>query len=263
MAITDTLDSIKDFFLKWHKEDYTKLHEKKTTQVTNEIPDKDLSVTSGAVYDALNNKFNSITTCTVKQCNDDTKTLQTTLDDFDSRLKNKVDKTQYSKADISFWNAGSGTPYVTQIQATNTQDGLMTWKEKIFLQELGTWHTINTGLPPYCSMEVNIALGLVHLHMYAKNITKFKNSTVWEHESDGGQALQQFTPYGHVKTPCSHGYLTIKPSGGFEVKVDKKYEKTVIVADVIWKYTQGQSATDVGSDWGKTKRSIFNNIDTY
>lgn len=262
MAITDTITTIKDYFLNWHKEKYEILHEKKTTQVTNQQPNRDLTVTSGAVYDYVNNKIDGVTTCSVKMCNNTGTTLQTTLDQFDNTLKNKVNKDQYSNADISFYSLGTGG--ISTIDCTNTQNGLMKWQEKILLHELATWHTISVGLPPKTSMSVNVILGLVHLHLYYPNCTKFKKSTSWEYIADGDNALQQFLPTGHVSVPLGNpnrgGILTISNTGGFKVDIPSKKNSTTIVADVLYKYTTGQSIPEDNFDFGTRKRTMYDRI---
>lgn len=256
MAITDVISTIKDYFLNWHNENYNTLHSPITNQVTNQSPYKDQAVTSKAVYDYANNKFNNITTCNVKMCNNTETSLQTTLDDFNN---NKLNKNQYASADINYWwsNYTGST-----VNCKNTQDGVMKWQEKILLQELATWHVIKTNLPPKCSMEVNFALGLCHLHLYAKGSSKLKNSTTWEYESDGRDALLQFAPPAHVQVPASPegSILRITPAGGFVLKSPKKYTSTSIVADVIWRYENGATEADNGSNWGTNKKTMYNGI---
>lgn len=261
MAITDTIATIKDYFLNWHKENYEILHPK-TTQVTNQKPNSDLNVTSGAVYDYVNDKMNDVTTCNVKMCNNTQTTLQTTLDQFDDTLKNKVNKDQYANANIIALYGGDGDNN-TGMYCSNTQDGLIRWQEKLLLHEMATWHTIKTGLPPKTSMEINVALGLVHMHLYYPSCAKFKNNTIWTYESDGGNALQQFLPYGHVTVPLGSpvgGYLTIDNTGGFTVRVPSKKSSYNIVGDVLYKYHVGNAISEDNFDWGTSKRSMYTSI---
>lgn len=263
MAIADTISSIKTYFLNWHRENYNTLHPEIANEVTNRSPTKDEAVTSGAVYNYVNNQIDTnILTNKVWMANNRQKTLQSTLDDFNTSLNTKLNKTQYTSATVESWDSMSGENG-THIWARDVQDGVMKWEEKLLLQELATWHTISKGLPPKSSMEVNFALGLCHLHIYAKNTTKFKNDTKWTHEADGGDALQQFTPPAHVSNACGSPFgavITITPYGGFSIHTTKKYNKTNLVGDIIWKFSNGKTLTDDSNYWGTKKKTIYPGI---
>ena len=73
MAITDVLAEIKNYFLNWHTNNYVTLHTKETNQVTNQSPDKDYLVHSGAIKaadDAIRTDFTNADINLQNQIND-------------------------------------------------------------------------------------------------------------------------------------------------------------------------------------------------
>ena len=135
MAITDVLETIKDYFLNWHTNKYTELHTKETNQVTNTAPEKDYLVHSGAVKladDTIRNDFTYADT-----------QLQNSINNItNNELPKKVNNNQYAKASpingIKY--ADPDVRGLDPEPLTTAQNGLMTWRDKAELQALGRWY---------------------------------------------------------------------------------------------------------------------------
>lgn len=236
MAITDTLTGVKEYFINWHKDNYSVLHDPISNEVTNLSPKKDQAVTSEAVYTAINNKFNETNTCTVKQCN--TKpapsgSLQLTLDDFDSRIANiaeniqpatptyddcyemmnaiQANPAQYRDTDNRgfLWpnldNWPSGTPF---------KSGLMTPEDKINLYYATSWASDLTGtdlgslneITKNLTVYVNFGLRIVFCNFTYVNCPLLKKA--YNNNTDSNKKREHHQP---IATSNNHFFYQIRP----------------------------------------------------
>ena len=194
MAIPNQLTGIKDYFLDWHKKNYAALHNPISNEVTTQSPKNSQAVTSEAVYTALNNKFDEVTTCTVQQCNTTpapTGSLQSTLDDFNTRINNV-------SGSIKTVSTGTLTKIVDNPQSygdpdtrgfiwppfdNNAHDGFMTPRDKMDLYYATTWFEktgsqlgTNTTISNHLQLWVNVGLRLVYCSFEYVNCPWLKNA---------------------------------------------------------------------------------------
>ena len=231
MAITDVLETIKDYFLNWHTNNYTNLHTKETNQVTNTAPEKDYLVHSGAVKtanDAITNAFTSADTNLQNQIN----TINNT------ELPKKVNNNQYAQAS-PVYGIKYAEPDIRGLDPqplTTYQNGLMTWRDKAELQSLGIWYECvhpnnktKTWQHTFKSIEknstiwVNPALRIVEYRFYCKKFKKgwwydgkncdmymageYNNSTDMANEGDnnkGSYFWDQVSPISGLWGPTNH-----------------------------------------------------------
>ena len=206
MAITDTLTGVTEYFINWHKDNYSVLHDPISNEVTNQAPKKEQAVTSEAVYNAINNKFNETNTCNVKQCN--TKpapsgSLQLTLDNFDSRITNIADNIRYASptyedcTEMTYAILNNPSQYVDTDgrgimwpsfdqwpQGTPFQAGLMSPEDKMNLHYVTSWTEVLTGaqlgqqnaVTNKLEIYISFGLRLVFCHFLYEDCPWLKNS---------------------------------------------------------------------------------------
>lgn len=275
MAITDQLTTVKDYFLNWHRDNYAALHNSISNEVTNTQPKKDQAVTSGAVYTALNNKFNEVTTCTVKQCNNNSPplgSLQLTLDDFDTRINNVTSTIQTASngtltqvLDNSTYYDPDERGFIFPDFDNEAHQGFMTPKDKLDLyyatswfersgRELGTNTTISNHLTAY----INLGLRLVYCYFEYKNCpwlkNAYNNNTSKEYYEkpfiNTNELFYYIRPKRTIWAPTNANNIRIgiTSSGVFYVRSDEYIKDTrTINGSLFWFYGDGKPSTKINA----------------
>ena len=178
MAITNTLTAIKDYFIDWHTQNYRILHETPLNAISDNAADDNKLVTNKAVRDKVNNATMDVANAKIS-VGGRTKTVQTTLNDFDSRLGD-IEQNTVRKTDLAYYSEPLNDIYnsydtdyrgfkLTLRDKTKCKNGLLTWQEKMNLKYMGEWKQFDgseigsnktTGMRLY----INPGLRLVFFH---------------------------------------------------------------------------------------------------
>lgn len=259
MAITDVLAEIKNYFLNWHTNNYITLHTRETNQVTNQSPDKDYLVHSGAIKAADDAIIQGYT-------NADTN-LQNQINDLND---NKLNKTQKAIASpiTSIKYAESDVRGIRPAELTSYQNGIMTWRDKAELQSLGQWHECVPGTPtkkwqtqfksiePHSIVWVNPALRMVYLGFLYKNFNSWAEGNkeadiymatktdIYTRVGDPATFWDQIAPIYTVWAPTNISYIQIgvDSDGIFKIRSSQKVtSKKTIYGSLFWFYRDGPS----------------------
>lgn len=227
MAITDTIASIKDYFNSWHSSD------SHSNIKTNNVALNNTNVpTSDAVKKAIDN-VSEIMKYKGRPVND-------TLDEYDRRIDNKVDKTKYANNGKNSW-AYDGDSRGVYFEPTKKENGLMTWADKAYLMELGTWHKIEgQGVTANMAIWVNFALRLVYFAFAESNSTKLKNSTEYKYSPDE-PVWYEFRPLYPAWSPTNVQGVRIGVASDctFYIRSDRKIAKAPYNGTIMWFYRDG------------------------
>lgn len=276
MAITDQLITVKDYFLNWHKDNYTTLHSAISNEVTNTQPKKEQAVTSGAVYTALNEKFDNVTTCTVKQCNTasaPTGSLQSTLDDFNNRIDNITNNTQPASTGTlvsvvnnpQTYRDTDSRGFVWPSFDNTAKSGLMTPNDKMDLYYATTWFEktgsqigTNTAITNHLTIWVNLGLRLVYCYFQYSNCpwlkNAYNNSTSKEYHGtpfvQNTELFYQIRPIAFTWAPTNTNGIRIgvTPNGDFYVRSDEYIKSTVTLnGSLMWFYRDGKPSEKINT----------------
>lgn len=254
MAITDVLAEIKNYFLNWHTNNYTTLHTRETNQVTDQSPDKDYLVHSGAIKAADDAIIQGYT-------NADTN-LQNQINNLNN---NKLDKTQNATA-----SPITGIKYATDVRGfrpaklTSYQNGVMTWRDKAELQSLGRWYECVPGTPtkqrqiqfksiePHSIVWVNPALRIVYLRFYYRDFNRWAKGNkeadiymatkrdIYTEAGDPAIFWYQIRPMHTIWSPTNIPYIQIgvdSHDGIFKIRSSEKVtSKKTISGSLFWFY---------------------------
>ena len=263
MAITNTIASIKEYFDSWHNSDsHAKLKTNTISNDTTHVP------TSKAVYDAIQGVNNNISqnmlasNITMNSGN----TVQSTLDNYITpTLNQKADKETYATAEHNDWYLDPDRRGVYVDVTGETKNGLMTWKDKAYLMELGTWHEITgTGLTSSMNVWANFALRLVYFYFGEDNSKKLKYSTqyVWDGKDS---VLFNFRPVRNIFAPTSvqGTYMGVTTTCKFWLQSEEKIKSGSYSGSLMWFYRDGDGTNyeynHAGSDVTSTSANGFYN----
>lgn len=243
MAITDTIASIREYFDSWHGDD---THSRiKTTTVSNN--DNTKMPTSKAVYDAIQNAktsiLNNLSASTIRTSQAQV-SIQNVLDDLTSEIKNKINKTEYAKAEYNEWSYGTdGRGANIEVKGEKV-NGLMTWKDKAFLKELGTWHQVNgKGVGTHMEVWVNFPLRLVYFSFSEEGCKKLQNTKKYKYAltTPSQSVWYRFRPLHGTYTATSDPdvIMGVTSGGTFYLKSTKVHESTDISGSIVWFFRDG------------------------
>lgn len=259
MAITDVLVEIKNYFLNWHTNNYETLHTRETNQVTDQSPDKDYLVHSGAIKAADDAIIQGYTNADAN--------LQNQINNLNN---NKLDKTQNAKASpiTGIKYAESDTRGVIPAKLTSYQNGIMTWRDKAELQSLGKWYECVPGKPtktwqtqfksiePHSIVWVNPALRIVYLRFYYKDFNRWaegkKEADIYMatktdmYTEVGAPATfwDQIRPIHTMWSPTNITYIQIgvDSDGIFKIRSSERVtSKKTISGSLFWFYRDDPS----------------------
>lgn len=256
MAITDVLTEIKNYFLNWHTNNYVTLHTKETNRVTDQSPDKNYLVHSGAIKAADD--------AIVQGYTDADTNLQ-------NQINNKLDKTQNATA-----SPINGIKYADHDDIiglrpallTDYQNGAMTWRDKAELQALGKWYECVPGKPtkktqtqfksiePHSMVWVNPALRIVYLRFYYRDFNSWAEGgkeadiymatkkDIYTEVGDPAIFWDQIAPISTMWGPTNIPYIQIgvDADGIFKIRSSEKVtSKKTISGSLFWFYRDGPS----------------------
>ena len=259
MAITDVLVEIKNYFLNWHTNNYETLHTRETNQVTDQSPDKDYLVHSGAIKAADDAIIQGYT-------NADTN-LQNQINNLNN---NKLDKTQNAKASpiTGIKYAETDVRGIRPAKLTSYQNGVMTWRDKAELQSLGkwyecvpstptkTWQTQFKSIEPHSIVWVNPALRIVYLRFYYKDFNRWAEgkkeadiymatkTDMYTEAGDPATFWDQIRPIHTMWSPTNITYIQIgvDSDGIFKIRSSEKVtSKKTISGSLFWFYRDDPS----------------------
>lgn len=256
MAITDTLTAVKEYFLDWHSKHYEGIHEKPLKALSNNAADDNKLVTNKAVREGII-QYSNILDTPVSVNNKTSKTLQTTLDDFDSTLDTinsnyvkKTDVANYTETVGLFDNYSSNVGF--QPSVTTGKDGLMTWKEKYDLHYIGEWKKfsnteIGVNAPQGSHLWINPVLRIGYFHYWnsksslLKDAYKDTQSTVsktlmWNQPDE---IIARLKPMHDCWAATNYPYIHmgVNEDGYFTLSSDKPVKKTLkLLGTVIYMY---------------------------
>jgi len=225
MSISDTWVNIKEYFTKWHKNDYKTLHTGETDQITNRTPDSDYLVKSKAVYDKVNE-------------------INTGINNINVNLDKKCNLNQIAQGDsISLEKTQNGF----EINYHSVSDGLMTGKDQSFLRSTGMWikRSKSTNppwgsVPDYSTVWVNPILQLVYFYYNEPNCPRLKKDK--EYSTPDRPAVSDWFyrihPVAHIwggtNTPGVH--IGVSSNGVFNIKSDRTITSFNLVGSLMWFY---------------------------
>ena len=254
MAITDVLVEIKNYFLNWHTNNYTTLHTRETNQVTDQSPDKDYLVHSGAIKAADDAIIQGYTNADIN--------LQNQINNLNN---NKLNKTQNATASpiTGIKYAENNTRGFRPAKLTSYQNGVMTWRDKAELQSLGKWYECVPGRPtktwqtqfksiePHSIVWVNPALRIVYLRFYYRDFNKWAEGNkeadiymatkrdIYTEAGDPSIFWDQIRPMHTMWSPTNIPYIQIgvDSDGIFKIRSSEKVtSKKTISGSLFWFY---------------------------
>ena len=259
MAITDVLAEIKNYFLNWHTNNYVTLHTRETNQVTDQSPDKDYLVHSGAIKAADDAIIAGYTTADTNLQNQINNLNDNKLNKTQNATASPINGIRYAEYDVRGLNPAPLTSY---------QNGVMTWRDKAELQALGKWYECVPGTPtqtyqtqfrsiePHSIVWVNPALRIVYLRFYYKNFNGWaeggKEADIWmptttDIRTEGGDPAtfwDQISPIYTMWAPTNIPYIQIgvDAAGIFRIRSSEKVtSKKTIAGSLFWFYRDGPS----------------------
>lgn len=245
MAITDVLAEIKNYFLNWHTNNYVTLHTKETNQVTDQSPDKDYLVHSGAIKAAEDAIIQGYT-------NADTN-LQNQINDINN---NKLPKKANNDVYANVGSTNGIASYQDDWRGFNPKasgdchNGLMKWQDKAQLLQLGIWYEVkraqHASLGEHMTLWVNPAMRICYLKFYYKNfpVNKWDNiysdSAEWDwYSSSSDHFLDNCAPISNIwaATNVPHINIGIDTTARFYVRSSEKITKSYsIYGSLFWFY---------------------------
>ena len=254
MAITDVLVEIKNYFLNWHTNNYTTLHTRETNQVTDQSPDKDYLVHSGAIKAADDAIIQGYTNADIN--------LQNQINNLNN---NKLNKTQNATASpiTGIKYAENNVRGFRPAKLTSYQNGVMTWRDKAELQSLGRWYECVPGTPtkqrqiqfksiePHSIVWVNPALRIVYLRFYYRDFNKWAEGNkeadiymatkrdIYTEAGDPSIFWDQIRPMHTMWSPTNIPYIQIgvDSDGIFKIRSSEKVtSKKTISGSLFWFY---------------------------
>lgn len=264
MGIEETLTGIKTYFLNWHRDNYNTLHPSISNQVTDQLPDKERAVTSGAVYNCakgiktdLNSYKNTV--------NGQISNLDTKINNVESNIKTASYGTlPHILSEYETYHDSDSRGYNWPDLPSNARNGFMTAKEKMDLYYYGRWFEI-TGkqiaseikTTKHMTMWVNLGLRLVYFNFSYKNCPWLKKAYkdfgykewyTYPAESTN-QVWLSVRPISHVWAPTNNPNIVIgvTADGGFYIRSRNVVKKnTTIHGSLMWYYRDSVPSVKVG-----------------
>lgn len=258
MAITDVLAEIKNYFFNWHTNNYVTLHTKETNQVTNQAPDKDYLVHSGAIKaadDAIRTDFTNADTNLQNQITSNKNNINT----INGKLRTASygtmpDVVEQSRKYYDSDTIGFNFPGLTSA----AHDGFLTPKEKLDIYYFGKWYELTGAAAGFDSKHashvtvwVNIGLRLVYFYFSYKDCPWLKNETEYFTVplTDKNDPMWQILPVRSVWAPTNVDNVRMgwTNNGEFYLRSDTKItNKKSIYASMMWFYRDGPPSSKVG-----------------
>lgn len=228
MSISDTWVNIKEYFTKWHKNDYKSLHTGETDKITNNTPDSDFLVKSKAVYDKVNE-------------------INTDINNINNRLDEKCNLNQIAQGSSISIRETQNNNRGLELDYHPVSAGLMTGKDQSYLRSTGMWIRRNNSdtdpvwpsVPYHSTVWVNPVLQLVYFYYDEPNCTKINNTLEWKTTDDPtGKQFYRIRPVAHIwggtNTPGVH--IGVSSNGIFNIKSDKTIKSFRLVGSLMWFY---------------------------
>ena len=162
--LTNTLVSVKDYFINWHNTNYEVLHQRTSIDIDN--------------------KINQLTANDIATTTDSPKSnsVQKQLNDLDKNLKAKASTTLASNSSVSY-DFNTSDTRGANIYGKSAQQGLMKWQDKVKLDSIGTWYQVkdnNNNTKNYLTIWFNPMLRLCQMSYEHYGCTKLKNQKKYE-----------------------------------------------------------------------------------
>jgi len=248
MAITDVLTEIKNYFLNWHTNNYVTLHTKETNRVTDQSPDKDYLVHSGAIKAADDAIIQGYTTADTN--------LQNQINDIKNvQLPKKLNSNQTATGQRAKGDSGLQSDYAAGPEEASArgfyhivngtrQNGVMTWQDKAVLRGLGDWlertHSDWGSIHSNVKIWVNPSLRIVYCRFYDKNSTKLKSSTEWSSTlgTDSNYWWHHIRPISSIwgATNVVGVQFGATDDGMIYLRSDRTIAKATITGSLFWFY---------------------------
>ena len=236
MSILDTWGNIKQYFDKWHKNDYKTLHTGETDKITNRTPDSDFLVKSKAVYDKVNE-------------------INTDINNININLDKKCNLNQIAQgSSISLEKTQNGF----EINYHSVSDGLMTGKDQSFLRSTGMWLKRSSprwdSVPEHSTIWVNPILQLVYFYYDEVNCNKIKgNGVTWTTNKTltADKWFHRVRPVTPIWGASNHAgvHIGVKEDGKFTIRSCITINKDIhLVGSLMWFYGRETDATNEASN---------------
>ena len=238
--LTNTLVSIKDYFINWHNTNYEILHQRTSTDIDNRISQltaNDIKTTTNAaasnsVQQALNNLNKNLT----------------------DGLKTKAANTYASNEKVTYKFDTGADGRGASLYGQNPTGGLMSWQDKVRLDALGTWYQIadnNKNSKDYLTIWFNPILRLCQMSYHHENCTRLKNQKKYEITNNSSLSWYRVRPLQYTSCMCAGTaggtepvFFYVRSSGNIGIVSTDYHSNIDLKANLLWFYRDGNITND-------------------
>lgn len=221
---------MKDYFKKWHNDNYNVLHKRTIDALDTEIQNRE---------DGDNNLQGNINTL-------NTKCFSTNPNDNSLQYQINVNKQSYASNSGISWSLDGGDGRGTYINVTSpVKDGIITWQDKAKIDALGTWYQIQdrSSIKDHLEFWFNPVLRLCQMSFRWDDCTKLSSTKDWKINNSALTCpWYELRPIAAATTRCTGTgtsapiFFYITALGTVGIVSTANHSKVSLRANVMWFY---------------------------